>query len=804
MWGGAVVDGSEPVPDPLVTEPIERPTVEHLAELLRALRRRHARRQRDSELTYRELAARTGWSLTAIAEYFSGKTLPPTDRFDVLVNLLGTSPAEQHRLATARDRVEEHRRNSRPRRGRSSPAVSKVLASTQAGPRQLPTAVRKFVGRAAEMMALTSLLDLPGTAVNVAISGAAGIGKTALAVHWAHQISHRFPDGQLFVNLRGFDPSGPAVDPDTAMRQILDALNVPTQRVPADPDARAALYRSQLAGRRMVILLDNARDTAQVRPLLPGASECLVLVTSRNQLTSLVAVPGARPINLELLTFAEAREVLAGRLGVDRVEAEPAAVEEIILHCGRLPLALVIVASRAATHPRLSLRALAGQLADSRERLNILTVDDDPYTDVRAVLSWSCHALTPSAARLFRLLGWWPGPSVSAEAAAVLADLDQAETRQLLDVLTAVHLLEDDAQGRYRYHDLLRVYAAEQANAVESATARVRAAKRILDWYLHRTVAAVQMLEPGHRLVLPSLEPPPVGAATFATHEQALEWCDVEQAGALARAQIAADTGHDEHVWKLFVSSGSYFLLRKAWADRIVYGGIALRAVRRLGDRHGEAWVLNSLGLAYFASRRDEALQCFQQALRIRQEIGDLQGEAATLNNLGPVYWDVQRFDDAIATLWRALNIARETGNQHSEAIALNNLGEAYLRLRRFGDALPPLRQALALTRKLNRPVGEGFALHNLGGIYRELRQFGDSLKFFQEALAVRRLAGDRHGEATTIAAMGNLFREDDQLETALRSWHEALMIYEELGAPETSEIRRQIEETALRSLGAP
>jgi tetratricopeptide (TPR) repeat protein/transcriptional regulator with XRE-family HTH domain len=783
--------------------------VADLAELLRALRRRHARRRRDSELTYRELAARTGWSHTAIAEYFTGKTLPPTDRFDALVRLLETSPAEQGTLATVRDRIEDHRRTSRPSRvGSSSPATSTGPEdgherpspggrASGAVPRQLPAAVPQFVGRAAEMTALTSLLDLPATAGTVVISaigGTAGIGKTALAVQWAHRVAGRFPDGQLYVNLRGFDPGGQAMDPTTALCQILDALHVPADRIPADLDAHVALYRSLLAGRRMLILLDNARDTAHVRPLLPGAPECLVLVTSRNQLTSLVAVPGAHPINLDLLTIDEAREVLTCRLGADRVAAEPEAVEEIIIHCARLPLALAIVAARAATRPRLLLRTLADQLANSRERLDTLIADDDPHTDVRAVLSWSYQALTPPAARLFRLLGWFPGPSMGAEAAAILADIEQAEASRLLGVLTAAHLLEDDTRGRYRFHDLLRVYASEQACAQESADERVDVAGRMLDWYLHRTVTAAQMLEPGHRSIAPVLALSPSRPPAFATYEQALEWCDDEQAGVVARAQLAADTGHDEFAWKLFAASGSFFLVRKSWVERILYGGIALRAARRVGDCHGEAWVLNSLGLAYFAQHREEALECFRQALLIRQEIGDLQGEAATLNNLGPVYWELRRFDDALACLLRALTIARETNNRHSEIVALNNLGEAYLRLRQFGDALPYQQQALVLARMLNYPVSEGFALHNLGGIYRELRQFDDSLEFLQEALVVRRHADDRHGEATTLVELGSLYHGAGQLEAALQSWRQALTIYEDLGAPETAEVRRRLE----------
>jgi len=783
---------SEQMSDPLLPKESGPHTVAELAELLRALRRRHARRRQDRELTYRELAARTGWSHTAIAEYFSGKTLAPTDRFDVLIRLLDTSPAEQGRLATARDRLEELRRTSRPSSNLAAPPTA---VGRSAVPRQLPAAVTQFVGRTAEMSLLNSLLDLPATADTVVISaigGTAGIGKTALAVHWAHRVAGRFPDGQLYVNLRGFDPSGQPTDPHTAICQILGALDVPADRIPSDPDAQVALYRSVLAGRRMLIVLDNARDTAQVRPLLPGTPECLVLITSRSQLTSLIAVPGAHPINLDLFTIDEAREVLTRQLGADRVAAEPTAVADIIIRCARLPLALAIVAARAASFPGLPLHMLADQLADSRERLDTLIAEDDPHTNVRAVMSWSCRALTPAAARLFRLLGWFPGPSISAEAAAILVDTNQAEASRLLTALTAAHLLEDDTRGRYRCHDLLRAYASERAWVEEGANERVDMAGRLLDWYLHRTVTAAQLLEPGHRPIThtPSVSWP----AAFATYEQAMEWCDVEQGGAVARIELAAETGHDEYAWKLFVASGNFFLVRKSWVDRISCGGIALRAAQRAGDRYGEAFVLNSLGLAYFAQRREEALVCFQEALQIRQEIGDQQGEAATLNNLGPVYWELRRFDEALTCLCRALTMAREANNQHSEIIALNNLGEAHFRLRRFGEALPYLQQALTLARALNYPVSEGFALHNLGKTYSQLGQFDDALELFQQTLAVRRQADDRHGAATTLVELGNLFHDAGRHEVALQSWRQALTIYEDLGAPETAKLRHQLE----------
>src|SRR5215470_2755608 len=290
----------------------------------------------------------------------------------------------------------------------ADPELAKIAALRQSsapgGPQELPAAVAHFAGRAGELATLTGLLrgraDRGGTVVISAIGGTAGVGKTALAVYWAHQVADRFPDGQLYVNLRGFDPGGSVMDPAEGVRRFLDALQVPPEQIPVDLDAQVALYRSQLAGRRMLVVLDNARDTAQVRPLLPGASTCLVVVTSRNQLTGLIAVDGAYPITLDLLNDEEARQLLARRLGADRVAAEPAAVADIVTRCAHLPLALALVAARAAIRPQAGLRVLAEELRDTRHRWQMLS-GDDPASDLQAVFSWSYQALTSEAARLF-------------------------------------------------------------------------------------------------------------------------------------------------------------------------------------------------------------------------------------------------------------------------------------------------------------------------------------------------------------------------------------------------------------------
>ncbi|WP_344136875.1 helix-turn-helix transcriptional regulator, partial [Luedemannella flava] len=384
-------------------------TLADLAGVLRDLRRRHARRSGGAPLSYRELAAAAGWSHGIIGEYLAGRVLPPTDRFDVLVRLLGASPAEQGALATARDRVEETRRQA--------------MAATPAAPvpRQLPGEVSGFTGRQRELATLDALLGQPAagpaTAVVVtAVAGTAGVGKTTLALRWAHRVAERFPDGQLYLDLRGYDPDRP-VSPIGALATLLTGLGLSTADLPTDLASRAALYRTLLAGRRMLIVLDNAGTPDQVRPLLPGSATCRTLVTSRDSLAGLVIRDGARRIDLDLLTREEAVALLRTLLG-ERVDAEPAAAADLADRCARLPLALRIAAEHAAATPGRLLADLADDLRDEATRLDLLAVDGDPRAALRGVFSWSHRHLPPAAARAFDLLGLHPGRDIDAAAVA--------------------------------------------------------------------------------------------------------------------------------------------------------------------------------------------------------------------------------------------------------------------------------------------------------------------------------------------------------------------------------------------------
>jgi hypothetical protein len=424
-------------------------------------------------------------------------------------------------------------------------------------PRQLPAAVGHFVGRAAELKVLDGLLeqapgsgDWNGGAVIIsAISGTAGVGKTALAVHWAHQVAERFPHGQLYTNLRGFHPAGTPAAPGEVIRAFLNALQVPADRIPPEPAEQAGLYRSLLVGRRMLIVLDNARDAAQVRPLLPGATESVVVVTSRSQLVGLAATEGARLVNLDMLTGDEATELLARRLGLDRVSTEPEAAGELAGLCGRLPLALAITAARAAARPGFRLTALVAGLRDEHGRLDALNAGEETAS-IRAVFSWSYRSLATPAAELFRLLGLHSGPDISVPAAASLAGLDLTQARGLLDQLAAACLITEHAPDRYAFHDLLRTYAAEQAHALDPGAGPRGAICRVLDHYVHTAAAADQLLNPQRDLINPKPPEPGTTPEGFADYGQAMAWFEAEHAVLLAAVALAARQGFDTHAWR--------------------------------------------------------------------------------------------------------------------------------------------------------------------------------------------------------------------------------------------------------------
>jgi hypothetical protein len=447
----------------------------------------------------------------------------------------------------------------------------------------LPAHTPHFVGRVDELNRLTARLDDGGSAVVIsAINGTAGIGKTALAVHWARHVADRFPDGQLYVNLRGFHSTGVPMRPTEAIRGFLDAFAIPAERIPAGLDAQAALYRSLLADRRVLVVLDNARDADQVRPLLPGSRTCLVVVTSRDQLTDLVTWEGASPVNLDVLSHAEAHILMSHRIGSQRAAAESAAVYTLINQCAGLPLALALVAARIELNPSLRLRVLADELADEQVRLDLLD-------QLRAVFSWSYQYLEPSVARMFRLLGTHPGPEFSLAAAASLSGMPVAKARLALTVLTRAHLLAEPNPGRFTFHDLLRTYAADQALAIDTDDDRRAAAHRLLDHYLHAAMSANAFIAPYRDVTVEELPQPCVAVQPIESYQQAATWLETECRTLLASVRHAYRTGFDTHTWKLAWSLGAFLDRRGRWRDLISVEPCVLAAACRLGDGFAKA-----------------------------------------------------------------------------------------------------------------------------------------------------------------------------------------------------------------------
>ena len=674
---------------------------------------------------------------------------------------------------------------------------STLTARPRVVPAQLPANANVFTGRTNELGELNRLLivtSATSTALMAfVISGTAGVGKTALAVQWAHRVRDRFPDGQLYVNLRGYDP-GPPTTPERALDGLLRALDVSPEKIPISVDAKAGLYRSLLDGRRVLIVLDNANSAEQVRPLLPGYSGCLAVVTSRSHLSGLIVRDGAHRVNLDPLPPAEAIKLLRQIIGVARVDAEPDVAANLARQCAYLPLALRISAERVISRPHFTLADLASELANERDRLDVLVVDEDAATAVRSVFFWSYGALAPEAARVFRLLGLHAGPEISVPVVAVLADTTLPQARQLLDVLTRVHLLEETGRDRYRFHDLLRVYAAERAAAEETDDTRATAVQRMLAWYLHTADAAVRAFSPPHLRV--PLDPPeatciPLG---FISHVHALEWCEAELPNLVAAIRQAAEHGQYVTAWKLPVVLWDLFSMRKHWADWITTHHIGLAAVQQIHDRNGEGWILNSLGGAYRELHRlQEALDCFQQALSIRQEIGGHNHKGWILYNLGDTYRVLGSFEEAIDYFQQALLIGREVGERWGEGWVLNMLGDAYRGLRRFEEAIDYFQQALTIRQEINDQLGKGWTLNMLGVVYRELGQFKEAVDYIDQALTISSENNLPELEGHNLFCLGDAFQDAGQLGTAQRHWKQALSIFEDLGDPLTAKVRARL-----------
>jgi DNA-binding SARP family transcriptional activator len=666
-------------------------------------------------------------------------------------------------------------------------------------PAQLPADVADFTGRAGPLERLYGLVSgtrprANGAVAVAVVAGTPGLGKTTLAIHAAHRLRPDFPDGQLYASLRG--GSEHPVPPDDVLARFLRDVGVDGARVPVDAEERAAMYRTRLAERQMLIVLDDARDAAQVRPLLPGTGSCAVIVSSRHRLSDLA---GSRLIDLDVLDQGEADELFTRIIGTDRAEAEPGPVRDVLVVCAGLPLAIRIAGARLAARRSWTVRTLADRLADQRRRMDELTAGD---LAMRACFQVSFDALphrngtSTDPARAFRLLGVWQGPSIGLPAAAALIGQPEWPVADALEVLVDAHLLESPAPDRYRLHDLLRDYAAERARADDPPQAVEDAVRRVLDWYLRAADAATSVVAPYRdRLPLDPAEPggePPA----FATAEEALAWCEQERTNLVAATRQAAAHGLHDIAWKLPVAMKACFDRLGYRTEWLTTHRIGLDSARKLGDRPAEAWVLTNLGMVLDQQRAGGSVGHFEQALAIYREIGDRREEARAANSLAFAYVILGRYEEAVAALLESLELQREVGRRYGEGVALCNLAEAYVELGRYDEAIARSQEALAIAREVGSVRDEGYALHNLGRAYLEQGRLAEAVDLFEQALAIHRSAGERYGEAQDLQRIGIAHARAGRLAQAHATWAQARSLFEGLGEDErAAELDAQLEQ---------
>jgi len=774
-------------------------------------------RRRMAGLSQEELAELSGLSVRTIGNLERSRSRwPHRDTLNRLADALDLHEAARTEFLATADRLLGFDAADAGTGETGSPeAPGAAEAAAESGtqalpPRQLPAGARHFTGRDAELRFLTTVLKesesqpesaggtggAGGTVVISAIGGMAGVGKTAVALHWAHQQADRFPDGQLYANLRGFDPAGTQLPAASVVRSFLEALGVPLARIPADVEGQLGLYRSMLVGKRMLIVLDNARDVGQVRPLIPGSAGCMVLVTSRSQLTELIALDGAASLTVGLLALEEARELLARRLGAARIESEPEAADRVIGLCARLPLALNIAAAQALTRPAMPLSQLADELGDARRRLDVLSAGQDS-ADVRAVFSWSYRRLSPSAARVFRLLGLHPGPDISLPAAAGLAGLEHDETRLALNEMTGAHVVTEHSPGRYILHDLLRTYAAEQARSHESEDEQHTAIRRMLDYYLC-TAHAAAMLFAVHSEPLRLPE-----SCTEASGEQltnyasAAAWCKAEEAVLTAAVTCATNAGFATHAWQLAWCIEAFPDWWRRWQDLAATGMVVLAAAERAADLTGQAHVHHHLGKALTTGgRHQEARSHLQRAIALLARLRDQLSQADAELTLAEVLCGLDLPADALLRSTHALGLYQTVGHRAGQARALNSVGWEHLLLGRYKQGLAFCERALKLAREADDPYMrylQAATLDSIGYAHHHLGRRNVAVARYRQALRVHPAGGDTGLKAVVLDHLGDSYAADGDHADAVSAWDQALCIFEDAHHPAADQIRAKI-----------
>jgi DNA-binding SARP family transcriptional activator/Tfp pilus assembly protein PilF len=688
-------------------------------------------------------------------------------------------------------------------------------------PHELPADVPAFTGRVAELAELDRLLTGPAgrgganpattlgavaangrvtAAVISAVSGTAGVGKTALAVHWAHRAADRFPDGQLYVNLRGYDPGRPMAAAD-ALAGFLRTLGWPGQDIPPGQDERAARYRSLVAGKQMLIVLDNASQAEQVRPLLPGTPACAVVVTSRDALPGLVARNGAARLELDLLPLPEA-VALMGELIGERARAAPGAAAALAGHCCRLPLALRVAAELAAARPDVPLTDLVAELAGQQGRLDLLDAAGDPRTAVRAVFSWSCRHLDADAARAFRFLGLHPGPDFDPYATAALTDGPIDQARQALAELARAHLIESAPPDRYRMHDLLRAYASELAGEHDSDEGRHAALTRLFDHYLGTAATAMDAIWPGERHRRPRI---PAPTTPVADPSAARAWLDSERAGLVAITAHAAVHGWPDHATRISATLYRYLDNGGFYAEAAAVHGYGRSGAHLVGDRTAEATALSHLANAdWRQARYQRAAGHLRLALGLFREAGDRDGQARALNTLGMVDFYQGSYPEAAGHLRLALGLFREAGDRDGQARVLSNLAGIDQVQGRYPEAAGYLRRALALFCEVGYRVGQAGALNNLGIIDERQGHYERAAEYHRQALVLYREVGYRVGQAHALRDLGVIDQRQGRLRQGIDQQQQALDLFREAGDRAEEVATLNVLGEAFLSVGQP
>jgi DNA-binding SARP family transcriptional activator len=660
-------------------------------------------------------------------------------------------------------------------------------------PLQLPADIDGFTGRGAALQRFDEWLDegedSPRRPVVIAaIAGAAGIGKSAFAVHAAHGRAARFPDGQLYVDLQAATAGLQPVAPLEVLGRFLRALGMEAGAIPTELDEASAAFRSRLADRRLLVVLDNAADAAQVRPLLPAGPGCAVLVTSRAVLSG---IDGARHLRLGALAPAEAAELLGRLAGHARIAAEPEATADVVRSCASLPLALRIAGARLAARPSWPVRAMAQRLADAQRRL-----DELEFAEVGARASFAVsyeHVRTSgdpvdqAAAKAFGLLGVLDGPELGVPVVARLLDQSHDAAERVLERLVDIQLLETPAPGRYRLHDLLRLYARELAQQ-HAARDRSAALCRALAFYVATVWQTLKLLRPGDYRLERIDHGWRGGGLKFGDDQTALEWLDAERANLVAAVEQAATSAPgapDEIATQLAHALYAFFLVRGHWDDWAQVNQIALDVARGKGDLIGQAQVHSDLGVRYWRlGRYEDAVACLQESLTIRRRVDDRPGQAASLANLGLVHQSQGRYEQALACQRECLAISRSIRDPRGEAAGLLNVGEVYQRQGCYAEASASLQESLALNRELGDRRSQAATLNSLGGLYERQGRHEQALSVQQESLAFYRELGDREGEAFCLADIGVVHQRQGRHERSLACLRQSLAIRQQLGVP--------------------